>query len=55
MCVVRTRDELYAADLAKGRGPWTEQDILRDDVGGRKLLVAEVLDFFLGGGVSSSK
>lgn len=55
MCVVRTRDELYAADLARGRGPWTEQEILREDVGGRKLLVCEVLDFFLGGGLSSSR
>lgn len=28
---------------------------MREDVGGRKSLVCEVLDFFLGGGVSSSK
>lgn len=55
MCVVRTREELYAADRASGRGPWTEQEILSEDVGGRKLLVCELLDFFLGGGVSSSK
>lgn len=55
ICVVRRREELYAADLAKGRGPWTAQDILREDVGGRKLLVGVDLDFFLGEGVSSSR
>jgi hypothetical protein len=53
MWVVRRREELYAADLAKGWGPCTEQEILREDVGGRNVLV--VFDFFAGGGVSSSR